>query len=86
MRRYRAKRLITVRRGESTYTFTVEDLALIMYMALIAIVLSFGFILLFESKVIEAQSLFTFFSGIGVAEVIEKLRRWKEEAEEDEES
>jgi len=82
--KYRAKRLITVKRGESTYVFTVRDLALIIYMSLIITVLAFGFILLMQSKIQEAQSLFTFFSGIGLAEVIEKLRRWKEKYEEDE--
>jgi len=82
--KYRAKRLITVKRGESTYVFTVRDLALIIYMSLIITVLAFGFILLTQSKIQEAQSLFTFFSGIGLAEVIEKLRRWKEKYEEDE--
>ena len=43
--------------------------------------IGFGFILLNQSKIQEAQSLFTFFSGIGMAEVIEKLRRWREKVE-----
>lgn len=81
--RYRAKRLITIKRGENTYIITVRDLALFIYMALIVAVLTFGFILLYMSKIQEAQSLFTFFSGIGLAEVIEKLRRWKEHVEEE---
>ena len=83
--KYRAKRLITVRRGDSTYVFTVRDLALIIYMALIITVLVFGFILLMMSKIQEAQSLFTFFGGIGLEKVIQELRRWKEPYEEEDE-
>ena len=81
--KYRAKRLITIKRGESTYVFTVRDLALIIYMSLIITVLAFGFILLTQSKIQEAQSLFTFFGGIGLEKVIQELRRWKEPYEEE---
>ncbi|MHC1624066.1 MAG: hypothetical protein ACXQTR_05700 [Candidatus Methanospirareceae archaeon] len=82
--KYRAKRLITIKRGENVYVITVRDLALIIYMALIVTVIVLGFILLYADKIQAAQGLFTFFSGIGLAEVIEKLRRWKEPYEEDE--
>ena len=79
--RYRAKRLITIRRGDSTIILTARDLALAIYVVIIVLVIGFGFILLNQSKIQEAQSLFTFFSGIGMAEVIEKLRRWREKVE-----
>ena len=79
--RYRAKRLITIRRGDSTIVFTARDLALMIYVVVIVLVIGFGFILLNQSKIQEAQSLFTFFSGIGMAEVIEKLRKWREKVE-----
>ncbi|MEM4497319.1 MAG: hypothetical protein QW692_00650 [Nitrososphaerota archaeon] len=82
----RAKRLITIVRGDKKYVFTTRDMALLIYLALSFLVLILGFILLANNNVMAAQSLFTFFGGMGLSEIINKLKDWGEEAGADEDS
>jgi hypothetical protein len=78
----RSRRLITIRRGEREYIVTAKDMALFIYLILSVLVLVFGFILLFLGNVNGAQVLFTFFGGMGISEVLHRIKEWEQEPEE----
>ena len=78
----KSKKLITIRRGDREYIFTSRDMALAIYLSLSTLVLIFGFILLFTGNVAGAQTLFTFFGGMGISEVLNKIKEWEEAREE----
>ena len=83
MNKIKSKRLITIRRGEREYIITVKDMALFIYLVLSILVLVFGFVLLFIGNVNGAQVLFTFFGGMGISEVLHKIKDWEQESPEE---